>query len=162
MISILSRQAISELVDKEPNQHVVILIANDESEIAHIVPKCKEVLCSFFDDTTNPIKPLAPSSEKIALILDWVKTRNEQDLFISCQMGISRSSAVAYLISCLKNDIHSSLDILDDKIHMPNELILKLGEEILNMNFYEPMKKFYQKVADNKKWKLEWVTKHYK
>lgn len=162
MIRILSRQAIAELVNNEPNQHVVILIANDESEISHIVPKCKEVFCSFFDDTTKPTNPMAPSSDKIGLILDWAKSHNQQDLLVSCQMGVSRSAAIAYLISCLKTDVYSSLDILDDKIHMPNELILKLGEEILNIDFYKPMKDFYQKVANNKKWKLEWVTKHYK
>ena len=159
MIEILPRVLIREIVSEEPGTHNAILIASREEEVSDIVPNCKNAFCSYFGDTTIAERPDAPTREQVSNILEWAK--DIEDLLISCQMGVSRSAAIGYLLSASRSDPYSALDILKPAVHMPNELILKLGEEILGIDIHKPIQGFYQKVAEHKRWKIEWVTKHY-
>ena len=67
--------------------------------------------------------------EDVERILKWTDGRD--DVCVHCFAGVSRSTAVAYLIKCKYDGINRALEILDRKNHCPNMHIVKLGAEIM-------------------------------
>lgn len=71
-----------------------------------------------------------PTRLHVEKALTWAKDKDE--LVSCCQAGVSRSSAIGFLISCKYNGIDNAVNLLDKRLHYPNDLIIKLGSEILN------------------------------
>lgn len=93
--------------------------------------KAKNCLHVEFNDINKIVEGYtAPSIEHISRILDFAKI-NEVGL-VSCAAGISRSSAVAYLIKCLTEEPRNAIMVLDKEYHQPNKRIIKIGAKLLN------------------------------
>jgi len=76
-------------------------------------------------------KPLIfPTRVHVESALDWAE--NKDELVSCCQAGVSRSSAMGFLIACKYNGINNAINLLDRRLHYPNDLIVKTGSEILN------------------------------
>lgn len=85
-------------------------------------------LCHESEDGTLPQKM------DVEKIIEWAKQKwneNHLDFIVHCTAGISRSSAIATLISnSLKNP--DFMNVFHGKYHSPNQRIIEFGEEILN------------------------------
>ncbi len=83
-----------------------------------------------FDDVTSSRGHYkVPEKHQIQEILDWACGRDK--IVVACHAGISRSSAVAFLIAYQEyQDLDKAFAVLDMEKHWPNVLIMKLGAEI--------------------------------
>jgi predicted protein tyrosine phosphatase len=70
-----------------------------------------------------------PERGHIEAALDYAK--DKQELLIHCAAGVSRSSAVAYLIACSRVGTMEALKVLDSLFHWPNNRVVRLGAEIM-------------------------------
>ena len=102
----------------------------------------KDIIVEAFDDIEKPRTGLVlPSMAQIRRILEW--SHGKDDFLIHCTAGISRSSAIAYLIKCMESSPETAVQILDKKIHYPNLCVVRLGSEFLgNRQIYRTIKEF--------------------
>lgn len=100
----------------------------------------KNLLVVQFDDLLEDLPPQynrqehPPRESDIAAILEWAKKKmseNSNDFIVQCTAGISRSSAVAILVSYLR-DPSNALKVINPMFHSPNEKVLEIGEKLLN------------------------------
>lgn len=93
--------------------------------------QCKSYLIQIFDDIEEAeINKQEVSYKNITDMLDFSK--DKKNLIVHCNMGVSRSSATAYLIKYFHTkDINEALKLLDFKKHNPNELLIRRGSKIL-------------------------------
>lgn len=131
-IIIASRVESRKLVDYDPHKFNVISILEPNMEPPDEIKKfAKEYIPLNFHDIEYERTPYVhPTEDHVRAALDWGKDRD--DLIVACQAGISRSSAIAYLIECGRV-AHPRLAtaILTPLRHHPNQLIVKLGSKIL-------------------------------
>lgn len=164
-VSILGRNALRRLVEVNPQEITAIIIHEfgGVEDVKDIYRKCKDYFLVEFDDVVNE-NPGSPTLDKVREAIEWSK--DKEDLVVACAAGISRSSAIAYLIECSKTPPGelNSINILDLDIHFPNELILKYGTMLLpqHRDLNEHCKNIYQQIADKRKWRLTSVTKYFK
>ena len=94
--------------------------------------KAKNRLMLQFDDIEYEITNcVAPTKEHVQQALDF--SEGKDDIIVSCNAGISRSAATAFLIACKKYGMDKAFEILNPKLHCPNALIIRHGSEILNI-----------------------------
>ena len=103
-----------------------------------------DVLAMTFDDIVTLEKErILPSETHIRKILDWSKDKGQ--IIVHCTAGVCRSAACAYLIECLEKPPTKAIRILDYDLHSPNNLILKIGADILKrpeiVEVYEEFRK---------------------
>lgn len=132
---ILDRKSAHEFVKEYPEIPIIVIkeTCNPQSSVQEILNKSKNSLYLIFDDieTSKYSKNVTPPSRKdIEKVLAWAV--NKEEIAVSCQLGISRSSAIAYIIACSKLDTSEALSFLNKNYHSPNQLIIKIGSEILN------------------------------
>lgn len=90
----------------------------------------EDIIIECFDDIISPqVGYTVPTEEHVRRILKWAMSREQ--LAVHCTAGVSRSSAIAYLIACQRSSPKEALKILDPMKHSPNRLILYLGAEVL-------------------------------
>ena len=90
----------------------------------------REIIVETFDDIVGESDVLhRADAEQVRRILEWSEGKNK--IAVHCHMGISRSSAIAYLIACTRMPVKKALEILDPSIHEPNRHIVYLGASIL-------------------------------
>jgi len=78
------------------------------------------------------------SREQVAEVLAWAKGKD--NILVHCHAGISRSSAMAFVIACQVMPVADALKILDFKVHWPNTHIVALGEAILGKKILQEVK----------------------
>ena len=71
-----------------------------------------------------------PTTEDIRSILEWSK--DKQEIVVHCAAGVSRSSAVGYVIACSEMEPREALKVLNPALHSPLPWIVQLGSEILS------------------------------
>jgi predicted protein tyrosine phosphatase len=98
------------------------------------------VIKKWMNDVSYPEARNAPDAKQIGEILEAMKRYNESavKVGIACQMGISRSSAVAYAILCQESgDAERGwMRLMQDPRHShfyPNRLIVALADDLLGM-----------------------------
>jgi predicted protein tyrosine phosphatase len=108
--------------------------------------KCKSLFVSRFDDITSNVPGyFLPQYEHIENILNYTKDIPD-DIIVHCTAGISRSSAICYLIAYQKRlDATRAIKYIDINLHMPNPLIVNYGAKYFN-NF--EIVKEYQKFRE--------------
>jgi predicted protein tyrosine phosphatase len=90
----------------------------------------REVLHLAFDDITSPFFGFqAPDLARVQEGIAWSAGRER--LLIACHAGISRSSALAYLIACTDRSPREALALLDPGVHSPNARVVRLGAQAL-------------------------------
>lgn len=154
---ILGRSSLLNLVKSEPKKHKAIIIhePNKYDRVSEIVDNCESSLVLEMDDTTT-IRSGAPTKDQVEAAI-----QSGYDI-VSCKQGISRSSAIAFLIASSKSTPEEAINILDVNKHFPNELILKYGVDILGDSIKQPIFNFYKKIAENKGWQINMVTKYFR
>jgi predicted protein tyrosine phosphatase len=85
-----------------------------------------------FDDINGPFPDMTePRREHVEAALAW--SRDKSNFLVACQAGISRSSGMAVVLRASRMPITEALNILDPMIHHPNQLVVRLGEEVLGV-----------------------------
>ncbi len=134
-ILIKSEKDAVKVVQENPNKFFVVSIRGFNHESAPIdeyKDKCKDMIVANFDDVVDSkdYRYNPPTIEDVRRILDWTDGKN--DILVHCYAGISRSSAIAYLIEAKRTSVKEAIKILNWYLHWPNELILQHGAKILN------------------------------
>lgn len=138
-IKIVGHEQALHLLEQSPNQLYVIFISSPHEhrkyavegseKIAELAKECCEL---FFDDVTFPIRnEVVVQESDVRKALDFAKDKT--DLIVTCQAGVSRSSAMAYCIATELDGPVLALSALNQKIHSPNELVVKHGSIILKI-----------------------------
>ncbi len=149
-ITICGHAKAVKILELSPNQLDVIFISNPDDKYGvstseKIPLLTKEFCCLLFHDISFDRGSLTPPNQTdIEKALDFAKGRN--DLIVTCQAGISRSSATAYVIQAAELGAIDALNVLDLNIHFPNDLIIEHGSKILNNpELIDAMKKWKNK-----------------
>lgn len=141
-MKILSHEDAIKEVKANSKFYNVVFITNPGNpfycrEIYDLVAHAKKILINeFIDidefryDENKTDWDGGPQKSHVEDILKW--TENKDNLIICCRMGISRSSATAYVIACRTQSPDEAVKILHKDNHYPNRRIIKLGAEILN------------------------------
>jgi predicted protein tyrosine phosphatase len=135
-ITIWSLREITRLVkEKQTSLNIVSIRSTDlPHDTYDDFDECHnnygDVIIECFDDIVAPQDGYTvPTKEHIIRILKWAMSK--ELIAVHCTAGVSRSSAIAYLISCHRSSPKEALKILDPMKHSPNRLILYLGMEVL-------------------------------
>lgn len=152
-IEIFSLAALSDLVTAQVTDYSIVSIRNsDLPESSYAVFKkyrrnFRNIHVAVFDDIEYPQDGLAiVEPEQIELILAW--SGNRRNIAVHCTAGISRSSAIAYLIACTRMPASEAIGILDPDRHCPNDLVIYHGVKILNDTLvYEEYIKWIRKAG---------------
>ena len=92
---------------------------------------CKGILRIRFDDIeTHWVGRKLANKDDIRRILEWCRTK--KSIVVHCYSGVSRSSAIAYLIECLEQPPEKALEILNADKHSPNSHIIRIGARVFN------------------------------
>lgn len=164
-MQIVSRNKLLEMVNLEPHVHKAVVIheTGKYGEVREIVSLLKDSVVLEMDDV---ISQTGATSTRNAPTKEMVERAVKSGFdIVSCRAGISRSAAIGFLIECTKKSPEEAIQILDPTHHYPNELVLKLGQEILDVNFNPVVCEFYKKVAAHRGWSWEphnLVTKYFK
>lgn len=135
-LTICGHDEAAKILAKKPNKLDIIFISSPENKYAidgseKIAELARESCEILFNDITFPIghSKTVPEEHHVQKALDFAKGKKE--LIVSCQMGISRSSAIAYLIEASIVGYEKAFDILNMKVHSPNLLVIKHGAKLL-------------------------------
>lgn len=131
-LHIKGHDTIGGLLKERYREFDVVLFTNSNCEIPrHIETRCKDLLHICVDDIDFQMKnKVLVTLEQIKEALAWVE--NREKLISCCHAGVSRSSAMAYLIASQRWDAKSALSVLRPLKHWPNRLIVHLGSQVLN------------------------------
>lgn len=101
-----------------------------------------DVLRLEFADEDNPKIKNAPSQEDVAKIIDFAqKIKDDYNgyLLIHCYMGLSRSTATAFIVNCVKMGPGKEEEALsrvydENEWAIPNQLMVQMADDQLNRN----------------------------
>ena len=135
-LTICGHDKAAKILASKPNKLDIIFISSPENKYAvegseKIAGLARESCEILFNDITFPIghSKTVPEEHHVKKALDFAKGKKE--LIIACQMGVSRSSAIAYLIEASESGYKEAFDILNPKVHSPNLLVIKHGAKLL-------------------------------
>jgi predicted protein tyrosine phosphatase len=84
----------------------------------------------FADFTTVPAeKVVLPAIEHVQQALEWA--RGSEDLIVACHAGVSRCSALAYVLRSRDWSPSQAIKLLTRGYHSPNRLIVEIGAKLL-------------------------------
>lgn len=135
-ITICGHRKAAELLAKSPGQLDIIFISGPGPEkfgvktSETIAGNAREICEVLFHDINAPRPGYEhPERHHVQKALDFAKGKDE--LIVSCQMGVSRSSATAYIIAAAAVGPDEAFKFLDTKIHSPNGMVIRHGADIL-------------------------------
>ena len=135
MIRIENRQVAAIILKKEPNRWSVVSI-RDIGATDHPVDKVaafsKELLILSFNDVLPEDKKFGyvPATfEQIKSAIEFA--RGKEDVLVHCDGGVSRSSALGYLIACDRVGSSEAVKLLNRSRHVPNSWIVWIGANLL-------------------------------
>lgn len=129
---IASRQLSKTLAHNNPGKYNIISIIEPDIKVPREVKEFAKdyLVLSFYDiEYAREDGFQGPTKEHVAKALSWAE--NKDDLVVACAAGISRSSAIAYLIQCTREPHPKLATGVWRSNHYPNGLIVKLGAELL-------------------------------
>lgn len=131
-IKIRSHHATREVLASAPGRwHVVLITNTGVSELPGFRGLAADLLHLQFDDIVTPqARLIAPSEDHVRRAMEWADGRTP--LLVSCTGGVSRSSALAYVLACCREH-HPRLaaNILTPLHHYPNEAVVRHGAAVL-------------------------------
>jgi predicted protein tyrosine phosphatase len=130
-IEICGRGTVAGVMSTAPQQRDLLVISNPGSGLpSGVEPLARRLLHLEFDDFSEPREGVVlVTSADIERVLDWAQ--DHQNLVVCCHAGVSRSSAMAYVIACRTRSPAEALTLLLPGWHYPNERIVRLGAEVL-------------------------------
>ena len=126
---------LQEIYFKKTDWNIVSIRDSDHAAILYQdFDDCRrnyrEIISETFDDIIGESDVLhRADAEQVRRILEWSERKGK--IAVHCHMGISRSSAIAYLIACTRMPVKKALEVLDSSMHYPNRHIVFLGASIL-------------------------------
>lgn len=130
MVRIMSRAAAHAALLYDPYIPVVAIGETFGNEVEQITSIAKDFICVKFDDIEIARPGYTTVNEsQIKKILKWAE--NKDDFIVACRAGISRSSAIAYLIVAEKTSPEEAIKILDMAWHQPNPLVVEVGAKVI-------------------------------
>jgi hypothetical protein len=113
-IKICGHRRALKLLKETPNERYILMLSGPDNffgvEGSEQIPEfAKECLQIAFHDIDFP-RPgyQPPTKEDVEKAISWAKEKRHhgvKELIVACQLGISRSSAMAYIIKCSPNMI---------------------------------------------------------
>ena len=99
----------------------------------------RSVLRLYFDDVEESVPGLGlrgATRGDVQQAIEWCRDKDLDQLVVHCQQGISRSAAMALVITCSHGIApREAFDMLiSPRLHNPNRLILSLGRQILGQD----------------------------
>jgi len=140
-IEIFSAENAAKEVKQHANKWHVISLRDDKYGTDHhpmngLDDRTKDIIIKKVDDVSDRKYESwgykVPEEEDVQDILDWVKKREIKNLMVHCWAGVSRSSATAYIVACTVMPPEEAIKLLNPDIHIPNELIMLHGANILD------------------------------
>ncbi len=126
----MSRKAAISFISQNPNHPLIAIGESSSNAVKELTSIAKNCLCLIFDDIEfNHLSRQMVSEEHIKEALNWAT--DKPDIVVACRAGISRSSALAYLIECTRKSPDKALGVLNLNEHQPNRLVVKTGSELL-------------------------------
>lgn len=113
-----------------------VLMMNSPNNETSVVKKIKEeaadCLYLIFHDIYCPRPHLVhPEFHHVKQALDWGKDKDLDELICVCQAGISRSSAMAYILNSAARGPREAVKVLNPLVHGPNPAIVSMGAELI-------------------------------
>jgi hypothetical protein len=142
-VQIASREAIKHMHDgllERANVYVVYEKNTREEVIEDMVDylKSKDVaqyMIQKFDDWKDPRWEGSPTKKEVSQALLWSQygIGGGGNWIVCCACGKSRSSAMAYSMLCNARGVSytEAINVLDGKLHWPNDLIIQHTAEII-------------------------------
>ena len=135
-MKILSQEDAVKEIKENPGTWNVISIRDSHSRycpVDEIRHQCKDLLKVYFDDVysdkyKNSYQKLA-TLDDIENILKFAEKKD--NVLVHCFAGVSRSSAVAYIICCVKENPWEAIQKLSLEDHLPNDYVVRLGAKLL-------------------------------
>jgi len=143
----MSRKSAIRFISNNPKHPLIAIGESTNNEVKKLTSIAENCLCLIFDDIefNHYISKKIVSAHHIAKALEWAK--DKPDIIVACRAGISRSSALAYLIECTRTEPEKALEILDLGEHQPNRLVVEVGSQFLkNANIASQYDKWMGKV----------------
>ena len=77
-------------------------------------------------------------------------SKGKGNLLVHCFAGVSRSSAVAYIIRCTKESPWKAIQKLSLEDHLPNDYVVRLGANLLqNQDIWDAFTSKYGTIENN-------------
>jgi predicted protein tyrosine phosphatase len=135
-IHVLSHAEAEDFLANSTGEYDVLFVAAEPVPAVEetLQARSREMLRLYFHDAVDPWPDVKlPTSDHVSRALDWANGRADgrAELIVTCAAGISRSSALAYLLWCRAMPPAEAVRQLNQDRHMPNELVVRLGAEAL-------------------------------
>ncbi|MBA4191247.1 MAG: hypothetical protein C0467_24970 [Planctomycetaceae bacterium] len=146
-IRIAGYVAASLILERDPAQwHALVMLDSDVQETDFVPTHTRSHLFVRFDDIEEPRERKHLPSK--SLLRDALQFAHGKDkLLVSCRAGRGRSAAVAYTIACQQLGVDEAVKLLDPTRHRPNQLVVRLGSELLEDS--TPLAEFERWRRDN-------------
>lgn len=120
-----------KLLESNPNHWNTIFINDPTETLPQWVKKLsKDVLhLQFYDIVFENKKLKMVDIDDVIDALEWTKER--EDVLFTCNVGVSRSAALAYVCACQEFYPEDAIQLLKHGVHTPNSKIIQLGVEVL-------------------------------
>lgn len=164
-ITIAGHRRASKILEENPNQLDVIFISSPDATYAvqgsAIIEGLAKNCCKLlFHDISIPRGDMIPATkEDVQKALDFAK--GKEKILVTCQAGVSRSSAIAYLVAASEVGAKEAFSVLNPEVHMPNSLIVRHGAFILGDPDIMDMMDRWKTAADEAQWDLGPTLLHY-
>ncbi len=131
-IEIRGHPMLPDLLSAEPGLWDLLLIQSPGGVDlpASVTSLARRTLRLCFDDCDEAHPGVVPPTvDHIRQALEW--SAGSERLVVSCFAGRSRSAGLAYIIRCRACQPLDAIRILAPDWHQPNQLIVRLGAEVL-------------------------------
>lgn len=137
----MSRRKALAFIKQNPDYPIIAIGEFDREEVDQITSIAKNCLCLIFEDIeyygNNTVQPY-----HIEEAIKWAA--DKPDIVVACRAGISRSSAIAYVVEATRVGPEEALKIIDPQYHEPNKLVVETASKVLNnpeiLNAYNQFK----------------------
>lgn len=131
-----AKEAVHELRVRPHHWHLVSLRTpgEDYKAVDRLMHLTYGNIVREFDDIWEPDgRRILPTKGDMQAIFDFVdRSVPVNNLLVHCHAGISRSSAMAYVLACREKEPEEAIKMLNPMLHLPNELMIKFGAEMLD------------------------------
>jgi predicted protein tyrosine phosphatase len=126
-IAICGRMTVAGLLVEDLGRRDLLVVSNPGAGLpTGVEGLARRLLHLEFDDQTRARSGVVlPTADDVRRALEW--SVGYQRLVVCCHAGISRSSALAYVIACRDHPPEEALGVLSPRCHYPNSLIVRLG-----------------------------------
>lgn len=142
-VTIMSQAKAFALAENHKHCDVIsIMDSRWEKELpldVAVLDTYQSVLRLYFDDVEEPAPGFgmrAPTRADVQEAIEWCSDKDLDRLVVHCFQGISRSAAMAVVITCSHGvPPREAFDVLiSPRLHNPNRLVLSLGRQILGQD----------------------------